>query len=119
MTILDERQQITEKVKTIISKVIKLCDRFLGWTMAQRVSPIARGRTGTLFRNSQQRSPAGVSALGALGAESVSVGSTQSLFLVGDHLSSEADNYCNVLHQMRKVLEKTFSLLFQVVVLKF
>ena len=27
MTILDERQKITENVKTVISEIIKLCDR--------------------------------------------------------------------------------------------
>ena len=52
---------------------------------------------GTACRSNSQREgwysvealsvqgPAGLSALGALGAESVSVGSTQSLFLVGEH----------------------------------
>ena len=36
MTIVDEQQQITEEVKTVISKVIKLCDcrqmvKLKGW----------------------------------------------------------------------------------------
>ena len=42
-------------------------------------------------------------ALGALGAESACT-------------AAESDNNCNVQHQMRVVLKKTFSLLFRVLV---
>ena len=93
--------------------------RVLGWTTAQHVGPIARGKAGTLLRNSRSEGPAGFRLRCAGGRVGLSWEHTKSLLLETPSKASEADNDCNILHQVIVALKKTFSLLFQVVVLKF
>ena len=83
--------------------------RVLGWTTARRVGPITRGKAGTLLRNSW--SEGAVFRLGSAGGR-VGLGweHTKSLWLETPCKASEADNDCNVPHQMIIVLKMTFSL---------
>ena len=86
--------------------------------LARSADPIARGRASTLLRNSWSEGPAGF--LGSTGGRaSLPWEHTKSLLVETPCKASEADSDCNVLHQMTTVLKNTFSLLFQVVVLKF